>query len=134
MTCGGVTSAMTDQIDPIKALKAARYNLVRERRGLAVAIALGHRRRRTDNPQSNETRETFIFIQNTIETIDRAIAHEQLIADEPVEIFTLPSLEPAPPVPALELVPATVPAERRANQTSRDMPSLGPWPQGQPTV
>ena len=87
---------MTEQIDPIKTLKAARHNLVQERRGLAIAIALGHRRRRTDNPQTNEMRETFIFIQNTIEAIDRAIAHEQLIASEPVEIFSLTIADGAP--------------------------------------
>lgn len=99
-------SAMNEQIDPVKTLKAARYKLVQERRGLAVALALGHRRRRTDNPQSNEMRETFIFIQNTIEAIDRAIAHEQLIADEPVEIFALPASEPA--APAVDPAPLTV--------------------------
>lgn len=106
----GVTSAMTEKIDPIKTLKAARYKLIEERRGLAIAIALGHRRRRTDNPQTNEMRETFIFIQNTIEAIDRAIAHEQLIVDEPVETFTLPALEPAPAVPTVDSAPSTVPA------------------------
>jgi hypothetical protein len=101
---------MTEQIDPVKALKAARYKLVQERRGIAIAIALGHRRRRTDNPQTNEMRETFTFIQNTIEAIDRAIAHEQLIADEPVETFTLPALEPAPADPTVDPAPSTVAA------------------------
>jgi hypothetical protein len=43
---------MIEQMDPIKTLKAARYKLILERRGLAVAIALGHRRRRTDSPQT----------------------------------------------------------------------------------
>jgi hypothetical protein len=101
---------MTEQIDPVKTLKAARYKLVLERRGLVVAIALGHRRRRTDNPQTNEMRETFIFIQNTIEAIDRAIAHEQLIADEPVEVFTLPTSELEPAVPTADSASLTVPA------------------------
>lgn len=86
---------MPEQIDPIKTLKAARHTLVLERRGLAVAMALGHRRRRTDNPQTNEVRESFIVLQSTIEAIDRAIAHERLIEDEPVEVFTLPTHEPA---------------------------------------
>ena len=103
---------MNEQIDPVKTLKAARYKLVLERRGLAVAIALGHRRRRTDNPQSNEIRENFIFIQNTIEAIDRAVAHEQLIVDEPVETFTLPTSEPLPAftMTTADLVPPTAPA------------------------
>jgi hypothetical protein len=106
----GATSIMTEQIDPIKTLKAARYKLVQERRGLAIAIALGHRRRRTDNPQTNEMRETFIFIQNTIEAIDRAIAHEQLIVDEPVETFTLPAQEPTPAAPPGVWAPSPVSA------------------------
>jgi hypothetical protein len=100
---------MIEQIDPVKTLKAARYKLVLERRGLAVAIALGHRRRRTDDPQSNETRETFIFIQNTIEAIDRAIVHEQSIAGEPIETFTLPTPEPAPAVPSADPALLTAP-------------------------
>ncbi len=94
------TVAMNQQIDSLKTLKAARYKLVQERRGLAIAIALGHRRRRTDNPQTNEMRETFVFIQNTIEAIERAIAHEQLIVDEPVETFALPNLELGPALAA----------------------------------
>jgi hypothetical protein len=103
------TTAMTEQIDPVKTLKAARYKLVQERRGLAVAMALGHRRRRTDSPQTNEMREAFALLQNTIEAVERAIAHEQLIKDEPVEIFTLPTPEAAPAAPILEPAPATVP-------------------------
>jgi hypothetical protein len=101
---------MTEQIDPVKPLKAARYKLVEERRGLAIAITLGHRRRRTDNPQSNEMREAFVIVQNTIEAIERAIAHEQLIAGEPVETFTPLAPEPAPADPAVDLAPSTVPA------------------------
>ena len=101
---------MNEHIDPVKTLKAARYKLVLERRGLAVAIALDHRRRRTDNPQSNEARETFIFIQNAIEAIDRAITHEQLIADEPVETFTPATPEPLPHFTAADPVAPTPPA------------------------
>jgi hypothetical protein len=101
---------MTGKIDPIKTLKAARYKLVEERRGLAVAIALGHRRRRTDNPQTNEMREASILIQSTIEAIERAIAHEQLIEGEPVETFTLPTSEPAPPIPIVDSAPSAAPA------------------------
>jgi len=100
---------MTEHIDPVKTLKAARYKLVEERRGLAVAITLGHRRRRTDNPQTNEMREAFIVLQSMIEAVDRAIAHEQMIKDEPVEMFTLPTPEPEAVAPTLEAAPSTVP-------------------------
>ena len=101
---------MADHIDPVKTLKAARYKLVLERRGLAVAIALGHRRRRTDDPQTGEMRETFISLQTAIEAIERAIAHEQSIVDEPVETFVLPTPQPAPGVPGVDPAPSTVPA------------------------
>ncbi len=101
---------MTDQIDPVKTLKAARQRLVQERRGIAVAIALGHRRRRTDDPQTNEMRDTFVALQATIEAVDRAIAHEQLIAHEPVETFTLPTPQAAPAMPTMDGAPSTVPA------------------------
>jgi hypothetical protein len=70
---------MTEQVDPIKTLTTAREKLVEERRGLAVTIALGYRRRRTDDPHTNETRVAFIDAQNLIEAIDRAIAHEKRI-------------------------------------------------------
>jgi hypothetical protein len=103
---------MSEQIDPVRTLKAARQKLVQERRGLAVAIALGYRRRRTDDPQTNEMRETFVFLQGAVEAIERAIVHEELIRDEPVEPFTLPSPQAAPAqsVPTVEGAPATVPA------------------------
>jgi hypothetical protein len=114
--------AMAEQIDPVKPLKAARSKLVQERRGLAIAIALGHRRRRTDSPQTNEMREAFIFTQNTIEAIDRAIAHEQLIAGEPEETFTLPALELAPADAAVEPAPSALTVEPRAGQSGYDMP------------
>jgi hypothetical protein len=103
---------MTDQIDPVKTLKAARQRLVQERRGLAVAMALGHRRRRTDDPQTNEMRDTFVALQAAIEAVERAILHEEQIAHEPVETFTLPTPQPAPgpAVPTVHGAPSTVPA------------------------
>ncbi len=69
---------MTEANDPVKTLIAAKHKLVDERRALAMAIALGYRRRRTDDVHTNEMRETFVAIQNTIEAIDRAIAHEKI--------------------------------------------------------
>ena len=89
---------MAEQTDPVKALKTARYKLVEERRALAIAIALGHRRRRTDDPHTNEMRDAFIALQNTIEAFDRAIAHEQLIAEERPETFAFVTPEPAPAI------------------------------------
>lgn len=68
---------MSDQADPVKTLLAARARLVDERRALTVAIALGYRRRRSDEHQTNEMRETFVALQNTIEAIGRAIEDER---------------------------------------------------------
>ena len=87
---------MAEEIDPIKALAAARDKLVEERRALAVAMALGYRRRRTDESHTNDMREAFIGIQTTIEAIDRAIAHEKLIASESPGSFVVPTLENVP--------------------------------------
>ena len=70
---------MSDGADPTKTLMTAREKLIEERRGLAVAIALGYRRRRTDDPQTNETREAFVGVQKLIEAVDRAIVHEKSI-------------------------------------------------------
>jgi hypothetical protein len=84
---------MAEEIEPIKTLKAARDKLVEERRALSIAIALGYRRRRTDDSHTTDMREAFIGIQNTIEAIDRAIAHEKLIATEPPESMVARKLE-----------------------------------------
>jgi hypothetical protein len=84
-----------NEVDPIKTLTTARGNFIDERRSLAIAIALGYRRRRTDDPQTNEMRDTFVGLQNTIEAIDRAIAHEKAIATEstsPASAFSEPHL------------------------------------------
>ena len=91
---------MAEESKPINALTTARNKLVEERRALAVAMALGYGRRRTDNSQTNDMREAFIGIQNTIEAIDRAIAHEKLIANAPQESSLVPSLETLPLSPS----------------------------------
>jgi hypothetical protein len=80
---------MNDGIQPINTLATARDKLVAERRALAEAIALGHRRRRTDDPQTNEMREAFVAVQNTIEAMDRAIAQEKLVTSIQPESSTL---------------------------------------------
>jgi hypothetical protein len=81
ISCGAI-SIMAEDIDPTKALLTAREKLTEERRALAVTIALGYRRRHTDDPQSNESRMAFINVQNLIEAIDRAIAQEKLMVRE----------------------------------------------------
>lgn len=87
---------MVEEIEQIKTLKSARDKLVEERRALSVAMALGYRRRRTDDVHANDMREAFIGIQNTIEAIDRAIAHEKLIATGKPELLVVPRLETDP--------------------------------------
>jgi hypothetical protein len=76
---------MAENIEAINTLQTARQMLVEERRALSVAMALGYRRRRTDDAHTSGMREGFIGIQNTIEAIDRAIVHERLLATEPAE-------------------------------------------------
>ena len=87
---------MAEVSKPINALTTARNKLVEERRALAVAMALGYGRRRTDNSQTNDMREAFIGIQNTIEAIERAIAHEKLITRGFPDSFVIPTLETGP--------------------------------------
>lgn len=70
------------ELDPIKALKTARETLIKERRGLAVALALGYRRRRTDDLHATEMRESFVGLQALIEAVERAISHEDLLSNE----------------------------------------------------
>ncbi len=87
---------MADETDPIKSLATARQKLIEERRGLAVAIALGYRRRRNDDPHTNEVRGAFVDVQNLIEAMDRAIAHEKQITNGQDESFVVSTLESDP--------------------------------------
>ncbi len=91
---------MADDVDPTKTLLTARDKLIDERRGLAVAIALGYRRRRSDDPHVNEAREAFIDVQNLIEAIDRAIADEKSLGGARAAAFAVPALDAAPPLAA----------------------------------
>jgi hypothetical protein len=93
---------MANAMDPVKVLATARDKLVEERRALAVAIALGHRRRRTDDPQTNEMREGFLSIQNVIESIDRAMADEKVITSFRSESSLAPILEVVSPEVCLD--------------------------------
>jgi hypothetical protein len=81
---------MAENIEAVNTLLAARKMLVEERRALSVAMALGYRRRRTDDAHTNGMREGFIGTQNTIEAIDRAIEHERLLVTEPEESSAVP--------------------------------------------
>ena len=87
---------MAEDINPTKTLATAKEKLIEERRALAVAIVLGYRRRRTDDPHTNESRGAFIDIQNLIEAMDRAIAHEKLIASGQPTPLIIQALETAP--------------------------------------
>jgi hypothetical protein len=71
---------MAHENEPVNTLAAAQNRLIEERRALAVAMALGHRRRRADDSYANDMREAFIGVQNTIEAINCAIEHETRIA------------------------------------------------------
>ena len=84
---------MAENIEAINTLQAARQKFIEDRRALSVAMALGYRRRRADDPRANGMRESFIGIQNTIEAIDRAIAHERLLAIEPETSSAVPEIK-----------------------------------------
>jgi hypothetical protein len=87
---------MAEETDSIKTLITARDKLVEERRAFTVAMALGYGRRRTDDSHTNDMRVAFIGIQNTIEAIERAIAHEKLITRGFPDSFVIPTLETGP--------------------------------------
>jgi hypothetical protein len=84
---------MAKELDPIKTLTTAKEKLIEERRTLAIALAL--KRRRADD-QANEMCRSFINLQDMIEAIDRAIAHEKQIMSEQPESFGVAALEAAP--------------------------------------
>ena len=87
---------MAEEVDPVNTLSAALEKLVEERRAMAVMIALGYRRRRTDDIHTNETRDAFIATQSLIEAIDRALAHEKQIMNRSPASFAVPVSETAP--------------------------------------
>ena len=86
---------MAKDFTHINTLTAAMDKLVEERRALASAIALGYKRRRTDEAHTSEMRDTFIAIQNTIEAIERATEHEKMFAGEQLASFVAPTLVPS---------------------------------------
>ena len=86
---------MAEELHHVRNLTTARDKLVEERRALAGAIALGYRRRRTDDSHANDMRGTFIVLQNLIEAIERAVAHEKWLAGGNPASFVSPTLAPS---------------------------------------
>jgi hypothetical protein len=80
---------MAEELNPIKTLATAKEKLIEERRTLAIALAL--RRRRDEHV--DETGRSFINVQDLIEAIERAIAHEKRIKNERPESIVGPVLE-----------------------------------------
>jgi hypothetical protein len=66
---------MAQENEHVKKLTAARERMIQDRRDLADALASEYKGGHTER-----MRDSFIVAQNTIEAIDRAIAHETLIA------------------------------------------------------
>ena len=68
---------MTKENAHVDKLIAARERMIQDRRNLSEALAGEYKSGHTER-----MRESFITSQNSIEAIDRAIAHETLIARE----------------------------------------------------
>jgi hypothetical protein len=104
---------MAEELQHVRTLTAARDRLIEERRALAGAIALGYRRRRTDDSHANDMRETFIALQNLIEAIERALTQEEtLVGKAPVSslvpaVETLMQVAETRPASEVEISPIT---------------------------
>jgi len=68
---------MTRENANVNKLVAARERMIHDRRNLADALACEYKGGHTER-----MRDSFITTQNSIEAIDRAIAHETLMARE----------------------------------------------------
>jgi hypothetical protein len=68
---------MAQENEHIQKLVAARDRMISDRRLLAEALASGYK-----DGDTERMRDSFIVAQKTIEAIDRAIAHETLVARE----------------------------------------------------
>ena len=68
---------MAQENGHLKKLAAARERMIHDRRALADALASDYKGGHTEQIGDN-----FIIAQNAIEAIDRAMAHEALIARE----------------------------------------------------
>jgi len=68
---------MAQENEHIQKLVAARDRMISDRRTLADALASEYK-----GGDTERMRDSFIVAQKTIEAIDRAIAHETLVARE----------------------------------------------------
>jgi hypothetical protein len=68
-------NALDQENEHVLALVSARAKAVAERRRVAEALTADHKRGHTE-----ETLETFVKLQDTIEAIDRALADEERMA------------------------------------------------------
>ena len=68
---------MAQENEHIQKLVAARDRMISDRRALAEALASEYK-----GGDTERMRDSFIVVQKTIEAIDRAIAHETLVARE----------------------------------------------------
>ena len=68
---------MVQENEHIQKLVAARDRMISDRRALAEALASEYK-----GGDTERMRDSFIVAQKTIEAIDRAIAHETLVARE----------------------------------------------------
>ena len=68
---------MAQENEHIQKLVAARDRMISDRRALAKALASEYK-----GGDTERMRDSFIVAQKTIEAIDRAIAHETLVARE----------------------------------------------------
>jgi hypothetical protein len=68
---------MAQENEHIQKLVAARDRMISDRRALAEALASEYK-----GGDTERMRDSFIVAQKTIEAIDRAIAHETLVARE----------------------------------------------------
>jgi hypothetical protein len=84
---------MAEENEHIQKLISARDREVEQRRKVVAALAQKYERGTMEN-----NREIFIRIQNTVETIERAIWHEKFIESKKPGPFVLPiGLGPAGP-------------------------------------
>jgi hypothetical protein len=75
---------MAEENEHIQTLMAARDRMVNDRRKLAVALSDPHKGGQKD------IRSAFISLQDTIEAIERAIAHENYIESKKLGPFASP--------------------------------------------
>jgi hypothetical protein len=76
---------MAEENEHVQTLLAARDRMVKDRRELALALSDRYKGGHTEN-----MRNAFIGVQDTIEAIERAIAHENYIESKKPAPFESP--------------------------------------------